>query len=495
MTLTPPLPSRRPPWLRALLFAIVLGLLGGLGAARRLDIHRPAALLATPDLLPFYCAGEALRTGHDPYRVEPLRSCEHRLVPGAQAPWVVEPAPFPGYVLALFVVLSYLPYLNAHIVWIALIIATLTWSTILLADLIAVPTLAIFAAFFPSITILSLYLGEPTSFLVAALVSAAVLAEARRWSLCACALGVAMVEPHVALPALVALAIGEPRARRAVVGVIAVLGTLSLATTGVSGTLEYFTAALPAQARSEVGAAYQYSLSTILWFFGVPQGTALALGWLSYIAASAVGIVIALRARGTRLGNALFVLLPTVTAMIGGTFVHIVQISTALPAALVATVASGRKTLGLLALVGLSYSFLMLISTDTFVICAVAVGVAGAMLFTTQRVRNGILTAAASCALVLALRALPPPEVSMTAPRTAFAAPPSAADGNAIAGILWGDLIRINPYGHTNAPRDVGAKFPGWIGLILVVVLAFKPTRHDTTALESATDPTTSASK
>jgi hypothetical protein len=471
----------------------VLGLLGGLGASRVLDSGRAAVAFGTVDFVPFYCAGEALRTGHDPYLTEPLRSCEHRLFPDAQAPWGVEPAPFPGYVLAPFVVLSYLPYSSAHVIWIGLIFATLTWSAILLADLIAVPLLAVFAAFIPSVALLSLYLGEPTSFLVAALVSAAALAEARRWSLCACALGVAMVEPHVALPALIALAIGEPRARRAIVGVIAVLGALSLMTTGVSGTLEYLTAALPAQARSEVDSVYQYSLSTILWFFGVPQGTALALGWLSYIAASAVGIVIALRSRGTRLGNAMFVLLPTVTAMIGGTFVHIVQISTALPAALIVTVASGRKALGLLALVGLSYSFPMLISNETLALAVVAVGVAGAPLFTTKRVRNGILTAATLCALVLALRALPP-DASMTAPPTVFAAPPSAADGNAIAGILWGDLNRIVPSMHSNAPRDVGAKFPGWIGLILVVIIAFKPTGHVTTALESTSVPITSAS-
>src|ERR1700686_2335628 len=57
-------------------------------------------------------AGAMLGTGGDPYRAEPLRTCEHRrgLLPGrADLTLLAVPAPLPGYALAPFALLGRLP--------------------------------------------------------------------------------------------------------------------------------------------------------------------------------------------------------------------------------------------------------------------------------------------------------------------------------------------------------------------------------------------------
>ena len=57
-----------------------------------------------------------VREHADPYRVEPLRSCEHRageLAPPANADWEVIPAPYPGYVMALYALMALLALVSA----------------------------------------------------------------------------------------------------------------------------------------------------------------------------------------------------------------------------------------------------------------------------------------------------------------------------------------------------------------------------------------------
>ncbi len=70
------------------------------------------------DLLPFFCAGEAVLERADPYRTEPLRSCEDRVAHIAHpATPLVLPAPQPAYVLAEMGAFHALPYGALRIVW------------------------------------------------------------------------------------------------------------------------------------------------------------------------------------------------------------------------------------------------------------------------------------------------------------------------------------------------------------------------------------------
>lgn len=72
------------------------------------------------DFRAFYCAGHLASQGIDPYRQEPLYSCE-ATVPSAilwrATAHVTDPAPLPPYALGIFVPLSFLPIGVAAVLW------------------------------------------------------------------------------------------------------------------------------------------------------------------------------------------------------------------------------------------------------------------------------------------------------------------------------------------------------------------------------------------
>src|ERR1700688_3993719 len=64
------------------------------------------------DYRAFACAGAIVGTGGDPYRAEPVRTCEHRrglLAGRSDLTLLAVPAPLPGYALAPFALLGRLP--------------------------------------------------------------------------------------------------------------------------------------------------------------------------------------------------------------------------------------------------------------------------------------------------------------------------------------------------------------------------------------------------
>ncbi|HEY3675806.1 MAG TPA: hypothetical protein VGK84_07405, partial [Candidatus Tumulicola sp.] len=81
------------------------------------------------DLPEFYCAGSVLDSGHDPYRYEPMRTCEHTIVasPSFRAnPAMAMPAPQPPYDFPAFMALARLSYPVARALWSLGILAALT---------------------------------------------------------------------------------------------------------------------------------------------------------------------------------------------------------------------------------------------------------------------------------------------------------------------------------------------------------------------------------
>ena len=174
-------PAPSPAWPRAIAFALVLGVIATLIAWRIPAGGHGGTTLAALDFRAFYCAGETVRAHHDPYLLEPLRSCENRVARDPSGvPWGVTPAPFPGYALAVFVPLSVPPYPVAHALWVGALIGSLTLTALLLADLIAWPALAVAIVLLPTAAMLNLYLGEPTPLTLGALVCAAALAARER---------------------------------------------------------------------------------------------------------------------------------------------------------------------------------------------------------------------------------------------------------------------------------------------------------------------------
>jgi len=151
------------------LFGVLL-FLGGAVAHDRL-LHK-ASFLATNalDFREFYCGGAAVLQGADPYRVEPLRSCEHRIAPAKEEPaWLAEPAPLPGYSLALFAQFARLDFGLARVLWECLLVGSLIISARLLAGLSRLPFAAVLLVLIPTAGFLNLNFGEPASVVISAL--------------------------------------------------------------------------------------------------------------------------------------------------------------------------------------------------------------------------------------------------------------------------------------------------------------------------------------
>jgi hypothetical protein len=286
----------------------------------------------------FVCAGEIARGGGNPYRVEPLLSCEHRAsVPAAvrEPEGVVEPAPLPGYALAFFSLFSGLPYVTAALIWGALLIMSLVVATWALARITSFPSYAIAAALLPNAAYGSALQGELPPLCIAALSVSALLLAQKRFAWAAIAASLAMAEPHVGLAACAGLFVFAPKARWTLLACAVVFAAASLAMLGIDGNIEYFRAALPAQARSELLAPDQYSLTWVLHAFGVSDNAALLAGSLAYPAMLAAGLLLARRWASQLRSPELHVLVPAAVVLIGGVFIHDIQMVLALPAALV----------------------------------------------------------------------------------------------------------------------------------------------------------------
>jgi hypothetical protein len=279
----------------------------------------------------FACAGAAARAGADPYASEPLGTCEARLhvIP----PNVVEPAPLPPPTLGVFALLSLLPYPLASAVWGALLVASVAAAAVGSCALAPrVPAVAVWTALLPGLLVFDGYYGETPALVAAALVLGAW--ALRRGSIAGAAAGVtiaALFEPHVGAAAWLALFAGERRARAPLAAVLALLVLGTWVAPGHGELVRYLTVVLPAHARSELPANDQYSLTSLLFAFGVPAGAALAAGALSYALALAAGIALG-PAVARRLGAPEFaVLLPAGFVLLGGTFIHGLQMGLAVP--------------------------------------------------------------------------------------------------------------------------------------------------------------------
>ena len=285
------------------------------------------------DFRAFYCAGAALGSGHDPYRVEPLRSCERATLASAglrMDPRRVLPAPLPPYALLAFAAFARLPYRIASEVWFALTLGALSASIWLVALLARLRPLPVAAALFASLGTTSIAYGQVVPAALAGLALAALGARRGDGVLAALGCSLAAIEPHLALPAWLGLALLVPVTRVPLAAAGAALA-ISLAA-GPGLNLEYFASVLPEHARSEVmGFGSQYSLTSLLWTLGTPIPVALAAGTLCYAVMLAAGVAIA-RRLVAQAGDAAFaVTVPVAAVLLGGPFLHDHQLAAALP--------------------------------------------------------------------------------------------------------------------------------------------------------------------
>lgn len=412
----------------------------------------------------FYCAGKAILQRRDPYRVEPLRACQHAVAHEELPPAYVEPAPLPGFALAFFAVLALAPVKIAAAVFALAIAAATILTVLLLSALTRAPPAAVLAVLMP-ITLLNLALGEIPPFATLALCAAAYGVAMKRWTLAGIAASLSLVEPHVGLPAVAALLIFVPGTRIATIAGIVALAALSVATIGFAENIEYARAVLPAQAFSELVSSDQYSLSRVLYALGTHERLALMLGELSYAVMAVIGIALGRRAAALWNAPALIPLVPAASVLFGGVFMHDIQMIAAIPAALLvaAFVPANRRLVAFLALVFLAVVWTQHVSRSVILADAVAVIGAGVVAFDGGR-RAAVSTALAvvfSTAALLLIGQFQP-VVRATQVRTA----PFSAAASELASTAWARYERATP--ALMMPRFY-QQLPTWVGLLLLL--------------------------
>jgi hypothetical protein len=308
-----------------------------------LPICVQACVLAHTDALfdfgVFYCAGHVVAHGADPYLTEPLRSCEHAVIPGfsnvrSGLSQLVAPAPLPGYAIAAFVPLSLLPFAVAAALWLAFLLLAWCASIWAIARFSAASWQVVLGATSLSIGSTSIILGQIVPIAILAICLTAYFAWQGNWRCVSIAGAVSMLEPHIGLPVCLALIVWVPRTRLLLLAAFSLLAIISLIALGPGPNIQYFTTILPAHALSEAARDSQYSLTPILVATGIAAETAAHIGLLWYVTMLVAGVLVAgLVARETG-NNAFLACVPPAFAVFGGTFVHVTEIAAALPAAI-----------------------------------------------------------------------------------------------------------------------------------------------------------------
>lgn len=287
------------------------------------------------DFRAFYCAGSVAAAGQDPYLQGPLYRCEAR----AAAPvlWraennVANPAPLPPYALALFIPFGKLPYGAAAWVWAIILGASYAATIVALRRLTSLPWAALCLAVLPA-SLLSVSLGQIAPVAIALMCVSAVLLKRDRPVLAGVAAGLALIEPHLAIPSCIALFLVAKGARVGLTctGMIFIACSLML---GAPRTVEYFANVLPAHAVSDIQDVGQYSATLVAHLFGATGALALRIGALSYavMAMTGVAVAVALVKRERELFYA--ALVPMAFSVIAGSYIHWNQVVAAIPAAL-----------------------------------------------------------------------------------------------------------------------------------------------------------------
>jgi hypothetical protein len=417
------------------------------------------------DFRAFYCAARVASHGADPYRTEPLRSCETAIGTTMffqKNPGVTIPAPLPGYAIAALVPLSVLPFTAAATLWCALLLAAWLACIVALSRFARIPWESALAVFALSLGVVSLPLGEVVPVALACICLAAYFAWRGKAVAAALAGAGAMIEPHLGLPVCIALAVWMPATRVALAMSLGALAVLSLAVLGVHTNVEYFTSVLPAHALSELGRDTQFSLTAVLAGAGVGPGAAVRAGSLWYAATIVAGTVLAGVLAGKTRNNAFVVCVPPAFAVFGGTFIHITQIAAALPAAalLVGYCTPKHRALAVTALLLLAIPWVWAVS-PALVIAPLVPAAYLAWRYWSPNVPAILLTGIVAAVVIFGLSSL-----AAAAPHAAHGAPP-AIDPQ-LAEASWSAFTQKS---STNAFATWMLRVPTWLGLGLLLAL------------------------
>jgi hypothetical protein len=331
-------------------------------------------------------------------------------------------------------------------------------------------------AFTTAVGLLNIWYGEPVPLAIALIGGAALAAQRGRDALAGVLAGLALLEPHVGVGACVGAFVALPRARLPLLATCAVLGGLSLAAVGLQGDLEYLRIALPAQARSEINVNYQLSLAHLLNLAGMPTRLAVTFGSLWYAVMTLVGTLLALpMVRGGVRAAAVY--LPVTCAMLGGPYVHTVEIAAALPGALLlCTQLAGRARV--VAVVAVALLLVPWNPGANGEVANVPLTLAAVFVTTALLLDRETAPLRIAAALTLAVGiyvAAIPPGVPQTPPQTPR---PSAIHTDDLASRGWTMFVSSSTIWPHEDVKHVMLKLPQWLGLVLAVAAAAAAARR-----------------
>ena len=415
------------------------------------------------DFADFYCAGEALDRGFDPYRYEPLHGCEHAVNQSTayrtdRARTI--PAPLPPYDFPPLMFLARLSYASARIVDACAIVAAVAVAVVLLAMLEIPLDVAAAALAFPAGYVL-LAAGQVVPFALIALVGCGVAFRRGRHVLAGVLAAATLIEPHLGLPVLIATLVWRPQSRIAALVCAVGLLCVGVAIAGPAALVEYVARVLPAQAAAERSYVYQYSLTYLLATLGIPQMWALLLGDLSYAAMLAIGAWASGRVATALRRPEMIAFVPAACGVIGGPYVHMVDLAVAVPAALVLAVAlpARANVAATIALALLAIPWIPAWITKKLFLAVLCIAT---FLFWRLRVATAIwVTAVATMALGLYVLELSPPAALAGQTSGRFAA-------SDLAQSAWAAYVA--QLGHPS-PLWLVVKIPTWIALGILLAL------------------------
>ncbi|MFY9720403.1 MAG: glycosyltransferase 87 family protein, partial [Candidatus Cybelea sp.] len=203
---------------------------------------------------------------------------------------------------------------------------------------LGVPVALAAAVFALSTGYASLNTGQIVPFALLALVLCGVSLHRGRFAVAGFLAALTAIEPTLGVPVIAATLLFFSRARAAAIVTMLCWAIAGVALVGVAGAEGYLTRVLPAHAASELHFPFQYSLTYVLAFLGMPGGPAQALGTLSYVMVVVAGLWIAPRVSRALARPELVVFIPALSCAIGGAFVHQEELCFALPALVILAV-------------------------------------------------------------------------------------------------------------------------------------------------------------
>lgn len=320
---------------RRLALVTVIVILGGFAVYDGVRLGDAAPWRQMYDFADFYCAGQALDMHRDPYAYEPLHTCEHRVNLSERFqrdPALAIPAPQPPYDFPPFMALARLSFANAEATY-AIAVAVAVLLAILALARTGVPLdVAAIALALPA-GYVELNAGQIVPFALLFLTVCGAALAAKRNALAGVFAGLTAIEPHLGLPVALSVLLFVPRARATLLATLGALVIAGILVVGPPATLEYALRVLPGQAAAEVVFPYQYSLTFALNELGVSAAVAQAAGAISFAVVLIAGLWIAPRLAQSLARRDLLVFFPAATAVMGGAYVHMVEMCFAIPAA------------------------------------------------------------------------------------------------------------------------------------------------------------------